>query len=296
MAASPTVQACFVGPTRPPTLGPLAPCFACGGNALRDVASRAPDRLSLPAMIETDERSAAVTAGRGMPSALWRFGQDRRFDMLVRWVKLDGAHALDLGCGLGAYTKRMAAAGAFAVGTEVEWDRAFDARRDGVNVAAAVGELLPFPAATFDCVLLHEVLEHVADDRSTLVETARVLKPGGRAVVFVPNRGWPFETHGIMWRGTYHFGNVPLVNWLPDGLRNRLAPHVRVYTSRRIRELVQGLPLDIVHHSRVFPGFDKLAARRPRLGAALRASTYVLEGTPADRFGLSHLVVFERRR
>ncbi len=47
-------------------------------------------------------------------------------------------------------------------------------------------------------------------------EIFRVLKPGGRLVLFCPNRGYPFETHGIYWRGKYHFGNIPLVNYLPQ--------------------------------------------------------------------------------
>ena len=46
----------------------------------------------------------------------------------------------------------------------------------------------------------------------------RVGKPGGRAVIFCPNRGYPFETHGIYWNGKYHFGNKFFVNYLPRTL------------------------------------------------------------------------------
>ncbi len=55
-------------------------------------------------------------------------------------------------------------------------------------------------------------------------------KPGGSVVIFAPNRLWPFETHGAYFGKRYVFGNIPLINWLPDPLRDRFAPHVRVYT------------------------------------------------------------------
>jgi len=236
---------------------------------------------------------------RGLPSAVWRFGQDRRFALLRRLVDVTGGAALDLGCGLGVYTARMTAAGATAVGTEIEWPRAVEARRRGIDVVAAVGEALPFADGTFRAILSHEVLEHVRDDRATVAEAVRTLAPGGRLIVFVPNRLWPFETHGIVWRGRYHFGNIPLVNVLPDTLRNRLAPHVRVYTRRSLRALFAAdgpeATVRIVHHGCVFPGYDNLAARRPLLGRLARAATYGLERTPARWLGLSHVIVVERR-
>jgi SAM-dependent methyltransferase len=97
--------------------------------------------------------------------------------------------------------------------------------------------MLPYASASIDLVLSHEVLEHVEDDRLAVAEIVRVLRPGGRAVIFVPNRRYPFETHGIYWRGVYRFGNIPLVNYLPDALRDRLAPHVRAYTAAGLRRL-----------------------------------------------------------
>jgi hypothetical protein len=122
----------------------------------------------------------------------------------------------------------------------------------------------------------------------------RVVRPGGRIVVFVPNRLYPFETHGIFWRGRYRFGNIPLVNWLPTPLRDRLAPHVRAYTCRGLHRLFDGLPARVVHHAVIFPGYDNIVARAPALGRVLRAVTYALERTPLRAFGLSHLLVVEK--
>ena len=155
-------------------------------------------------------------------------------------------------------------------------------------------EALPYPDGYFDLVLSHEVLEHVADDRLAAREMVRVLRPGGRAVIFAPNRFYPFETHGHYWQGDYHFGNTPLINYLPDVLRNRLAPHVRAYTPAAIRHLFVGLPVRILQHRQVFAGYDNIVARRPKLGGLLRDITYAMEQTPLELFGLSHLLVVER--
>jgi SAM-dependent methyltransferase len=207
---------------------------------------------------------------------------------------LEGARVLDVGCGVGLYASRMEQAGAWVVGTEVEWPRALEARSVASRVVAARAEQLPFAAATFQTVVLHEVLEHVADDRRALQEVARVLVGGGRAVVFVPNRLWPFETHGMYWRGRYRFGNVPLVNYLPDVVRDRLVPHARAYTRSGLLDLVGGLPLVVIAHRQVFPGFDRLAAGHPALGRLAKAAVRLLEPTPLSALGLSHFLVLER--
>jgi len=161
-------------------------------------------------------------------------------------------------------------------------------------VARAAAERLPFPPDSFDLILSHEVLEHVTDDRRALEEIARVLRPRGRAVVFVPNRGYPFETHGVYWRGRYRFGNMPFVNYLPRRLRDRLAPHVRVYARRDLERLVDGLPLKLVEQRIIFGAYDNLIARWPRAGAGLRSALQTLERTPLCVFGLSHFLVWEK--
>lgn len=232
----------------------------------------------------------------GEPSYVWRAGQNRRLEMIREWGNLDTArHILDVGTGMGLYLQQMQSVAPrveFAAGTEYEFDRAREAKGKGGIVTA--GEQLPFPDNTFDTILSHEVLEHVGDDHLAAREMVRVLRPSGRAVIFVPNRGWLFETHGIYWRGKYYFGNKFGVNYLPDFIRNRLAPHVKIYTQRGIRALFAGQPIKIVHHSQIFPGYDNIVRRRPTLGKLLRAATYALEATPLRAMGLSHLLVVEK--
>jgi SAM-dependent methyltransferase len=161
-------------------------------------------------------------------------------------------------------------------------------------VVNAAGEGLPFPDGTFDLILSHEVLEHVRDDRQAVVEMVRALKPGGRVVLFVPNRCYPFETHGIYWQGRYRFGNIPLVNYLPSRWRDRLAPHVRVYTRRDLAVLFAGLPVRFVQRTVIFGAYDNLIARFGAAGKALRGMLHILEKTPLRVLGLSHFWVVEK--
>jgi hypothetical protein len=134
----------------------------------------------------------------------------------------------------------------------------------------------------------------VRDDRLAVQEMVRMLNPGGRIILFVPNRGYPFETHGIYWRGRYHFGNIPLVNYLPRRLRNRLAPHVRVYSAGMLNNLFQGFPVKIVQRTVIFGAYDNIIARFPAYGKAMRSLLQFLERTPLRVLGLSHFWVLEK--
>ncbi len=238
----------------------------------------------------------------GNPSFVWRFGQERRLAMIERYVNLEGRRALDLGCGVGEYVRAFARQGAESVGLDVELPRLVEARErsadggwHGTESLAGAGEALPFPDGSLDVIVLNEVIEHVDDDRATLREVSRVLSDGGRCVLFAPNRLYPFETHGIYLRGRYIFGNIPLVNWLPRFLRDRLVPHARVYGHGDWARLIEGSDLEIVDQGYVFAGYDNVAARWPRIARVVRAVSYWAEGNALGRFGLSHLVVLRRR-
>ncbi|MGI6368075.1 MAG: class I SAM-dependent methyltransferase [Anaerolineae bacterium] len=230
----------------------------------------------------------------GHPSYVWRAGQVRRLDMLQPWMPAQGQRVLDVGCGLGLYVSQFSALGMEAHGIDVDAERVAIAQRTNPLIRQGSAEALEYPDNYFQLVFSNEVLEHVDDDRQAVREAYRVLAPGGAMAMFVPNRLYPFETHGCYWRGTYHFGNIPLINWLPTPLRNRLAPHVRAYTRSQLRSLFAGLPGEIVAHRCVFAGYDNVMARHPRLGSCLRRLSYAAERTPLQWLGLSHLLVFRK--
>jgi SAM-dependent methyltransferase len=173
-------------------------------------------------------------------------------------------------------------------------ERAQQAQKQATGVVVGVGERLPFAADTFDFVLSNEVIEHVQDDARYAAEMVRVTRPGGRMVIFAPNRWYPVEQHGIYWRGQYHFGNKPLVNYLPNVLRNRLAPHVRAYSGHGLLRLFEPLPVYLVHHGRIFGGYNNIERRWPTFGRLLKRAIYAAERTPLQLLGLSHLLVLEK--
>lgn len=240
-------------------------------------------------------RDLDKAALRGEPSYVWRAGQQRRLDMILRAAgERIAGQTLEDGCGVGMYVEKLAALGGEVTGLEYDFERVRAARERAERVICAAGEALPFPPGWFDLALSHEVLEHVADDRQALEEILRVLKPGGRLALFVPNRGYPFETHGIYWRGVYKFGNIPLVNYLPRAWRDRLAPHVRVYSGRDLERLFGGLPVKFVERTVIFGAYDNLIARFGLLGRLLRTLLQFLEQTPLKALGLSHFWVVEK--
>jgi SAM-dependent methyltransferase len=235
-------------------------------------------------------------AERGVPSLVWRAGQDRQLAMILEAANLTkSSRVLVDGCGIGMYVRALRQITPFVYGLDIEPEWVVKSAQYSPLVHAAAAEYLPYPANTFDLVLSHEVIEHVQDDALSVAEMVRVLKAGGRAVIFCPNRLYPFETHGHYWRGHYHFGNTPLINYLPDTLRNKLAPHVRAYTVGNLSTLVKNLPVEVISHTQIYPGYDNIVARKPALGKLLRSVTYTFERTPLRIFGLSHLMVLEKR-
>ncbi|HEX9094247.1 MAG TPA: class I SAM-dependent methyltransferase, partial [Coriobacteriia bacterium] len=143
----------------------------------------------------------------------WNRARASLVDRLVaRWVP-DGSRVLDAGSGPGATTRRMLARGFTVAAVDLSMDGLAAARDAGAIVARADLTCLPFADATFDAVLMLDVIEHT-DDVAALAQVARVLAPGGVAIITVP--AWPG-----LWSA-----------------RDVVAGHVRRYTPRALLDVL----------------------------------------------------------
>jgi SAM-dependent methyltransferase len=103
-----------------------------------------------------------------------------------------GSRILDVGAGQGTFTRRLSALGFDVTSTDLS-EAAIGVLRErtGVTVVHADATSLPFDAASFDAVVLGEVLEHLDGDDAALREARRVLAPAGVVAISVPrNPAW----------------------------------------------------------------------------------------------------------
>jgi SAM-dependent methyltransferase len=117
----------------------------------------------------------------------WHVARRTLLESLLAWgVPPDPRRpALDIGCGTGENFAFLAPYGHF-FGTEVTIDLYRDGRSPVRPVALARGEDLPLADASLGLCTFFDVLEHVPNEDAMLTEVARVLRPGGLAVLSVP--------------------------------------------------------------------------------------------------------------
>jgi SAM-dependent methyltransferase len=203
---------------------------------------------------------------------------------------------LDAGCGPGGTTRALASL-APTVGVDLHPRALALAKRraSGPLVRADVARL-PFADASFDAVVSVDVLYHqrVGDDTLALAELARVCRPGGAVVLWLPAYDWLRSPH------------------------DAVVHTARRYDCARVRGLARGAGLTVehlghVHAALLLPalvvrGLERLRRAPPASGLgtppralnALLAGALALEGQLATRaplpFGLSVLAVLGREK
>jgi SAM-dependent methyltransferase len=124
----------------------------------------------------------------------WRFHRD----LFLASVPAAGGKTLDLGCGEGRLSRDLKTLGHDVVGVDVS-PTMLDAAQSAdpqIETYLADAAALPFPDATFDCVVAFMTLQDVDDLRGAVREVRRVLEPGGRfclAIVHPLNSAGGFE-------------------------------------------------------------------------------------------------------
>ena len=140
-----------------------------------------------------------------------------------KYVPVEGqGRLLDFGCGSGDFLRRMHALGWKVTGVDVSADVVERIKAElGLEAHAGTLPHPALPAASFDAVTMWQALEHVHQPLETLRAAHRLLVPGGKVVVAVPN----IDSLPFQWFGTHWYGlDVPrhLTHFTPPTLRQML--------------------------------------------------------------------------
>jgi SAM-dependent methyltransferase len=155
----------------------------------------------------------------------WFYGRRKIIEAFVvnicREIAKRKPRILDVGCGTGANLQMLSQFGA-AEGVDVSSEALEFCRARGLaKVKQGAAETLPYEDASFDLVTGLDVVEHLDDDLSGLREMRRVLRPGGRALLFVP-------AFMFLW-----------------GVQDDISHHRRRYTLRELKQKVTEAGLSI---------------------------------------------------
>jgi SAM-dependent methyltransferase len=161
--------------------------------------------------------------------------------------------AIDIGCGdgskVGDWLSRHAAS---YVGFDVAEEAVRLARARGLDAELVDdASALPLPDRSAEVAVCAEVLEHLFDPFAAVVEIGRVLSPGGRLIVTVPNI--------VNWRSRLDF--ALLGRWHPGGDQLSVEkpwrdPHIRFFTPRALVGLLHEAGLEVVE----FGGLQDVSA------------------------------------
>jgi 2-polyprenyl-3-methyl-5-hydroxy-6-metoxy-1,4-benzoquinol methylase len=118
--------------------------------------------------------------------------KDKRHEMVLTFLRslaLDHPRILDLGCGPGWYTERLAQFGQ-TTGVDLSKEAISVAKSRLPQITFLAGDLyeLPLPTEHFDVVVSQEVIDHVPDQVAFLNRAASVLKPGGYLILSCANK------------------------------------------------------------------------------------------------------------
>jgi SAM-dependent methyltransferase len=151
-----------------------------------------------------------------------RYAQDKR--------------VLDAGCGTGYGSAELAQSAAAVTGLDIAADAIEYARANypipGLRFVESSCTAVPFPAESFDLLVAFEVIEHLADYRAFLDETARVLAREGLFIVSSPNKRYYGTTRAETGPNPYHEHEFEADEFVRE--LERVFPNVRLLLQNRV--------------------------------------------------------------
>jgi ubiquinone/menaquinone biosynthesis C-methylase UbiE len=151
--------------------------------------------------------------------------------LIVFARKHAGREILDLGCAVGNYSRRLSSLGYQVKGADINPEYIRIARERGVDAHLVQGDALPFPDRSFDSVVLFEVLEHLPDPDTVLMEARRVARKN--VILTTPNseKIADLQRAGLLYE---HVADLDHRNFFtPATLESLLQKHFRRVRVRR---------------------------------------------------------------
>ena len=173
---------------------------------------------------------------------------------------------LEIGCGIGTDLVRFAKNGALCTGVDLTefaiktTKRHFEIKNlKYEKLLVADAENLPFDDNSFDLVLTIGVIHHTPDIQKCVNEIYRVLKPEGKAIIYLYARGWKHYfkrvfIHGILLGGLIRYGYSKLINRQTEVHGN--SPLTYVHKRREVKKLFKNFGEVKIYRKRMGEYFD----------------------------------------
>ncbi|MEE8359830.1 MAG: methyltransferase domain-containing protein, partial [Candidatus Omnitrophota bacterium] len=214
------------------------------GGLLKGASRISPARQSA-VMYKFDKDAESYSDKYKGDSATSHSFSERREKVGQHLKGIRGERALDIGCGPGVMVDQLTEKGFQFYGVDISGNMIEECKKRFGHMEAAhfsVGraEALEFPNSFFDVVTCMGVVEYLADDAAAVKEISRVLKPGGHAVITLPNKLSPYR----LWHKVVC--NRRLVD-LAKRFMGRKDPTLvhREYTEEEYRDLLAGFGLEV---------------------------------------------------
>jgi 2-polyprenyl-3-methyl-5-hydroxy-6-metoxy-1,4-benzoquinol methylase len=168
---------------------------------------------------------------------------------------------LDIGCGNGASMFMLSDKMKHCQGIEVTEAhlKDFETYLDAHNITNCDYKIVDVTkeqaSIQYDRIISFEVIEHLSSEDGVKYYFDS-LKPGGMMAISVPNKWWPFETHGAK-LPLLPWSRVPFFSWLPRPIHERYA-NARIYTKDRIQKLLEKHGFEVVDYCYVTTPLDVL--------------------------------------
>lgn len=193
--------------------------------------SPVPDQTSIGPYYKSENYISHTNTKRGFISSVYqmvrKWTMKSKRNLVATRVGKEKGDLLDIGSGAGAFLWTMKMAGWNVLGLEPDPDAREVAKRDFGVEAKQIEMLMELDAEKYDAVTMWHVLEHVHELDAYIQQIKKILRPGGKWFVAVPNyTSWDAEHYGASWaaydvpRHLYHFSPASIERMLEiNGLK-----------------------------------------------------------------------------